>query len=320
MTNLFSQKAEMFANRLRKNYKHFGKWAKRQNISCYRLYNCDLPEFPVIVDCYDGHLYLAEQARRHGLSDTDYMTWCQATQRVCSEVLGVMPEKIFWKKRQRQQGRQQYERLESTQYFFKVAENGLSFWVNLSDYLDTGLFLDHRQTRQIVRQSAAGKRVLNLFAYTGSFSVYAAAGGASSTLTLDLSKTYLNWTAQNLKLNGFSLGKQHHIVQADAKEWLRYPPNGLPPFDLIVLDPPTFSNSKRMKDVLDVQRDHVELINRCLSLTAKGGTIYFSTNYTQFKLQENAINSPYIKEITQQTLPPDFAQSRAHRCFTIGKP
>jgi 23S rRNA (cytosine1962-C5)-methyltransferase len=179
-----------------------------------------------------------------------------------------------------------------------------------------GLFLDHRNTRQMVRQESAGKRVLNLFAYTGSFSVYAAAGGAAETLTIDMSNTYLQWADRNLSVNGFS-GPQHRLLQADVLAWLEQPPREQ--FDLIVLDPPTFSNSKRMDDTLDIQRDHVMLLNRALRFCSPGGTLYFSTNYRRFKLWEEEIRATSITDISAKTVPEDFRNKKIHQCFRITK-
>ena len=261
-------------------------------------------------------MHLAEYKRRHPLSDEEYRLWRSGCRQVVREVLEAAPAKIFFKERQRQRGAQQYERHDDRQNEQIVRENGLQFVVNLSDYLDTGLFLDRRQTRQMVRETAQGKRFLNLFAYTGSFTVYAAAGGAVSSTTIDLSKTYLEWAQRNLRLNNLE-GPQHQFVRADVKQWLEEPLREL--FDLIVLDPPTFSNSKAMRDILDTQRDHPMLINQCLARLSPGGTLLFSTNYRRFKLDEAAIQTTKIREISAQTVPPDFRNKKIHYCFEIVK-
>jgi 23S rRNA (cytosine1962-C5)-methyltransferase len=198
-----------------------------------------------------------------------------------------------------------------------VQENGLKFIVNLSDYIDTGLFPDHRITRQMVRSESAGKKLLNLFAYTGSFSVYAAAGGASEVTTVDLSKTYLAWAGKNMRLNGFSDASKYKYVQADVIQFLKTTPDS--GFNLIILDPPTFSNSKRMSDILDVQRDHVSLINDCLKILCPGGLLYFSTNYQKFILEKEKLHSASIKDITRQTTPFDFAGPLQRFCWRIEK-
>lgn len=308
----------MLENRLRKNLKHLQKWARREKITCFRVYDADIPEFPLAVDQYGGFLYVAEYKRKHPLSDAEYLEWQGLSLEVLARVFDIPADRIFLKSRAPQKGKQQYEKTAEVLQEFLVEEGGLHFLVNPGDYLDTGLFLDHRITRQLVRELAAGKDVLNLFAYTGSFSVYAAAGGALSTTTIDLSNTYLNWAKKNMALNGFG-GKQHAFIRADVKAWLRETPLE-EAFDLVVLDPPTFSNSKRMKDdVLDTQRDHSELINHCLERMRPGGTLFFSTNYRQFQLDTAAIQSSDIKDITAQTIPEDFRNKKIHYCFKIKK-
>ncbi|MBX2890192.1 MAG: class I SAM-dependent methyltransferase [Saprospiraceae bacterium] len=310
------QKLEPFANRLAKMHKHFGKWARRQGITCYRVYDNDIPGTPLAVDIYENIVHVAEYARDHGMEPADHAAWLDGCLKVVSEVLGVSSELIYLKFRQRQKGLRQYERFSRVGSEYIVRENGLRFLIKPADYLDVGLFLDHRNTRLMVQQEAAGKRVLNLFAYTGSFTVYAAAGGASETLTIDMSNTYLEWADRNLSLNNFS-DKKHRLLQADALAWLEQPPGEL--FDLIILDPPTFSNSKRMDDTLDIQRDHVMLLNRTLRFCAPGGTVYFSTNYRRFKLWEEEIRASAIKDISKQTVPEDFRNKKIHQSFKILK-
>lgn len=311
------QKLEPFANRLAKMYKHFGKWARRQGITCYRVYDNDIPGTPLAVDIYENIVHVAEYARDHGMEPPEHAAWLDGCLRVIHEVLGVSPDLIYLKYRQRQKGLRQYERFfRGAGTEFIVRENGLRFFIRPADYLDVGLFLDHRNTRQMVRQESAGKRVLNLFAYTGSFSVYAAAGGAAETLTIDMSNTYLQWADRNLSVNGFS-GPQHRLLQADVLAWLEQPPREQ--FDLIVLDPPTFSNSKRMDDTLDIQRDHVMLLNRALRFCSPGGTLYFSTNYRRFKLWEEEIRATSITDISAKTVPEDFRNKKIHQCFRITK-
>ena len=251
------------------------------------------------------------------MSDDEHEQWLQHSLQTMSEVLEVQRKNIILKRRQRKAGRQgQYQRLESEKEEFIVRENGLQFIVNLTDYLDTGLFLDHRVTRQLVREEAANKRVLNLFCYTGSFSVYAAAGGASQVVSVDLSKTYLSWAQRNMQLN-FPEFANHDIVHADVKQYLRTVPRES--FDVIVMDPPTFSNSKRMEDFLDIQKDHVELINDCLRCLAAGGKLFFSTNYTKFQLHQEQINATNIRDITKATTPFDFAGKLKRWCFLVEK-
>lgn len=308
----------MFRNRLQKVYKHRSKQARRQEISCYRIYENDIPEFPFGIDMYDDKLYVAEYKRNHHLTEEEYETWFEESVQAMQDVLDIAPENIFIKQRQRKAGRQgQYEKIDSSKNEFIVEENGLKFLVNLSDYLDTGLFLDHRITRQMVRESSAGKRVLNLFCYTGSFSVYAAAGGAASVTSVDLSKTYLQWAEENMRLNGFTDASKYNFISADVLQYLDTLP--VNHFDLVILDPPTFSNSKRMKDFLEIQRDHVMLINQCLRAMKPGGSLYFSTNYRRFKLDADQIKAANIKDITRQTTPFDFEGKLFRWCYLITK-
>ena len=307
----------MFRNRLEKVYRHLSKQAKKQNITCYRVYDHDLPEFPFLIEFYEENLYVSEYRRRHNLTDEEHEQWLEECKAVMSEVLHVAPEHIFLKLRQKKTGRLgQYQKLDEQKNEFIVHESGLQFIVNLSDYLDTGLFPDHRITRQMVRDLSNGKRILNLFCYTGSFSVYAVDGKASGVTSVDLSKTYLNWAGRNMQLN-FPHFKGHELVHADVKEYLKS--QEADSFDLIIMDPPTFSNSKRMEDFLDIQKDHVTLINDCMRLLTKEGILFFSTNYTKFKLDEENIHASIIKDITKATTPFDFTGKLKRQCFKITK-
>lgn len=252
------------------------------------------------------------------MSEEEHEEWTEKSLEVMTEVLGVSKENIFLKLRQRKPGRLgQYQKYDEVQHEFEVAENGLKFIVNLSDYLDTGLFLDHRITRQMVKEQSMGKKVLNLFAYTGSFSVYAAAGGAKEVMTADLSKTYLNWAERNLQVNGFTDAAKYKFVHADVKQYLKTIPADY--FDIIILDPPTFSNSKRMEDILDIQRDHVTLINQCMAGLKTGGILYFSTNFRKFELDREKIKASTIKDITKATTPFDFEGKLFRSCFYLVK-
>lgn len=313
----------MFRNRLTKVFRHLHKQAKRQQVSCYRLYDQDLPEFPFCIEFYGDKLYVAEYKRRHGMTEDEHDDWMEKSLEIMEEVLGVVKDNIFLKLRQRKPGRLgQYQKYDEVQHDpiaigFVVEENGLKFVINLSDYLDTGLFLDHRITRQMVKEQSAGKRVLNLFAYTGSFSVYAAAGGAAQVVTVDLSKTYLNWAERNLLLNGFADNDRYKFVHADVKQYLKTLPEAY--YDIIVMDPPTFSNSKRMEDILDIQRDHAELINDCLKGLKPGGLLYFSTNFRKFELEKDKINAAAIKDIKKATMPFDFEGRLWRWCYLISK-
>ncbi len=312
--------AAMFRNRLDRMGKHWRKWARRQGITCFRLYDRDIPDVPLVIDWYEGQLHVAEFVRPHDRSEAEHRVWLDFIVREAAEALGVDPDtQTFLKRRERQRGKSQYERQDDAGDMLAVHEGGHTFLVNLSDYLDTGLFLDHRQTRALVEAEAAGKRFVNLFGYTGSFTVYAAAGGAASTTTVDLSNTYLNWARQNMRQNGFT-GAAHQFARDDAIAFLRHrAARHEPRFDLAVVDPPTFSNSKRLADVWDVQQHHAELLNLLVEQMAPGGKIYFSTNLRRFKLYEDTLRHVTLREITAQTIPPDFRNKRIHRCWTLVK-
>ncbi len=313
-----SEKLIMFRNRLEKVSRHLGKQARRQGISCYRVYDHDLPEFPFCIEFYGDKLYVAEYKRRHGMSEEEHDVWMEESIELICELLQVSKENIFLKLRQRKAGRLgQYQKLDAVLHEFDVNENGLRFIVNLSDYLDTGLFLDHRITRQMVREQSKDKKILNLFAYTGSFSVYAAAGGAAEVETVDLSKTYLNWAEKNMQLNGYSDKERYRFMHADVKQYLKTIQPGY--YDLIVMDPPTFSNSKRMEDFLDIQRDHAELINDCMAALKEGGVLYFSTNFRKFILDKEKIHASVIKDITKATTPFDFEGKLFRWCYYLSK-
>jgi 23S rRNA (cytosine1962-C5)-methyltransferase len=307
---------EDFKNRLRKVQRHIAKWARKNDISCYRIYDNDIPEFPLSIDRYGDALYLAIFHKSALDKDMPLDVWLQEVQAAIAEICGVPQNLHFTKIRMRQKGLNQYEKQDQKGERFIVMENGLKFWVNLADYLDTGLFLDHRQTRQLFRQAAADKDVLNLFAYTGAFSVYAAAGGAKSIRTVDLSNTYLQWAEDNFKLNGFK-STQYIFEQADVMSWIYDATDEA--YDLIILDPPTFSNSKRMDKILEIQRDHPMLIRQCMRILRPGGTLFFSTNFRGFKLDEDAFNASSCKEITHLTIPEDFRNKKIHRCWLIQK-
>jgi 23S rRNA (cytosine1962-C5)-methyltransferase len=324
---MHDEKFIMFANRLQKVYRHISRQAKRLGVSCYRVYDHDLPEFPFCIEVYEDKLYVAEYKRRHGMTDEEHEEWTQGSLNVISEIFQVAGENIFLKLRQRKPGRLgQYQKMREQQHEFVVYENArpdeptgqkLRFIVNLSDYLDTGLFLDHRVTREMVKTEANNKKVLNLFCYTGSFSVYAAAGGAGEVVSVDLSKTYLNWAERNMELNGFIDKTKYMYVHEDVKQYLKTLPGNY--FDLIIVDPPTFSNSQRMEEFLDIQRDHVEMINDCLLSMKTDGILYFSTNYRKFTLDKEKIKATSIKDITKATTPFDFEGRLFRQCYSISK-
>ncbi|MBI2731527.1 MAG: class I SAM-dependent methyltransferase [Sphingobacteriales bacterium] len=308
----------MFENRLAKVYKHLSKQAGRQSLSCFRIFDKDLPEFPLIIDVYDDKVYLAEYRAKHHLTAEEHEQWLNESIRIISKVLNVADEKIYLKERKRKSERtDQYQKTGEEKAFFTVEEGGLTFKINLSDYLDTGLFLDHRLTREMVRKESSGKKVLNLFAYTGSFSVYAASGGAEEVTTVDLSNTYIKWAEDNFELNGFTDSSKYYFIVADVLQYLDE--IKINSFDIIVMDPPTFSNSKKMKEFLDIQQDHVILINKCLLALKPGGILYFSTNFTKFAIESEKINASHIKDITKATTPFDFEGKLRRWCFKIFK-
>jgi len=314
-----NEKFQMFYNRLLKVYKHKSKQAKRLNVSCYRVYDHDLPEFPFAIELYEDKIYVAEYRRRHGMNDEEHEEWLQQSFKIISKVLQLPEENFYSRERKKLSHRenQQYEKQNFAQQFLTIQENGLKFLINLTDYLDTGLFLDHRITREMVRKESNSKKVLNLFCYTGSFSVYAAAGNATTVTSVDLSKTYLQWAKDNFTINQFKDEKKYFFIHADVMQYLKtLKPNS---FDLIIIDPPTFSNSKRMKDFFDVQRDHAELINDALNTLSENGIIYFSTNYSKFILDEQNIKASSIKDITKATTPFDFEGKLKRYCFKIIK-
>ncbi|HEX4958262.1 MAG TPA: class I SAM-dependent methyltransferase [Lacibacter sp.] len=311
-------KFEMFQNRLLKVYKHRSKLAKRMGIECYRLYDKDLPEFPVMIDVYGKRVCLSEYRAKHHLTAEEHADWLDGTIRVIAEVLQITEDEVYTKERKRKEDRlSQYQKTAEEKEFFEVKENDLKFLVNLSDYLDTGLFLDHRITRKMVMDEAKGKKVLNLFAYTGSFSVYAAAGEAAEVTTVDLSNTYIDWAKKNFELNFFINPRRYKFEVADVKQYLR----NLQPetFDLVIMDPPTFSNSKKMKDILDIQRDHAELIQQTLRAMTQCGVLYFSTNARKFELNRELINASVIKDITRATTPFDFEGKLQRWCWRMVK-
>ncbi|WP_035059391.1 class I SAM-dependent methyltransferase [Andreprevotia chitinilytica] len=306
-----------YKNRLAKNAKHWGKWARRQGISCYRLYDRDVPEFPVIVDWYDGHVHLQEFNTGWVQEAEDHEAWLAEIWFATGEVLGIPEDQVAVKMRRRQRGDKQYEKTEVEGEELIVEEYGLKFIVNLDAYLDTGLFLDHRNTRKRVREEAAGKRFLNLFCYTGAFTVHAAAGGAKETVSVDMSNTYLEWARRNLAINGLDT-PNHERIRADVFQFFAQTAHQLEKFDLIVLDPPSFSNSKKMAGILEVQRDHRYLVESAIELLNPGGVLYFSTNYRRFKLDEALV--PQCTDISAQSISEDFRNKKIHQAYRFVKP
>ena len=312
--------AQMFANRLRKNLQRLDPWAEREQIDCFRVYDADMPEYAFAIDLYgrgSRHVYLQEYAAPKSVNQEGARERRREALAVLPEVLAVPLPQVHTRVRKPQKGAEQYEKRDGAAERHAVQEGGLKFWVNFRDYLDTGLFLDHRIVRGMLRSWAKDADFLNLFCYTGSATVYAAAGGARSTTGVDLSNTYLDWAHENLILNGFR-GNNHELYRADCLAWLEEQESGGARFDLIFLDPPTFSNSKRMEGVLDVQRDHVGMIRRSLKLLRPAGRLVFSTNYTRFKLDQEALADLAIEDISAATVPKDFERhARIHKCFVV---
>jgi len=320
--------AQMFANRLRKNLQRLDPWADREHIDCFRVYDADMPEYAFAIDLYGlgarelageaaRHVYVQEYAPPKTVNQESARERRREALAVLPEVLAVPISHVHSRVRKPQKGSEQYEKRDAMAERHAVQEGGLKFWVNFRDYLDTGLFLDHRIVRGMLREWAKDADFLNLFCYTGSATVYAAAGAARSTTSVDLSNTYLDWAHENLLLNGFGDSK-HELYRADCLQWLEEQEPKGPRFDLIFVDPPTFSNSKRMEGVLDVQRDHVGMIRRSLRLLRPAGRLVFSTNYTRFKLDAEALADLGIEDISAQTIPKDFERNaRIHRCFVI---
>jgi len=308
-----------FRRRLAKRFKHLAKWARRQGIEAFRVYDRDIPEIPLVIDWYSGWLHAAEYDRPHERTEIEHEVWLDRMVEAAAAELGVPPERTFLKVRRRQRDGGQYEKVDARRALVTVQEGDLAFEVNLSDYLDTGLFLDHRTTRSLVRAEAAGKRFLNLFCYTGSFSVAAAAGGAATTTSVDLSNTYLDWTRTNLARNAFKDAGRHRTVRDEARAFLEHRARrGEAPFDLVVCDPPTFSRSAKSEMPWDVDRDHAALLELVARNLAPGGVVYFSTNFRRFHLAAERLAATYtIREITRRTIPEDFRNDRIHRAWRL---
>ncbi len=315
--------APMLANRLRKNLKNIGRWARQQGIECYRLYDADLPEYAFALDVYQGEqqwVHVQEYEAPASIDADKADARLRDALGVIPEVLQIPQEHVFLKVRQRQKGKAQYEKHSQHGAFYPVRDGQVRCWVNFTDYLDTGLFLDHRLTRQMIGEMAEGKRFLNLFCYTGVATVHAALGGARSSVSVDMSNTYVDWARRNLRLNDCAEAR-HELLQADCLAWLEQAAEQSSPwqgFDLIFLDPPTFSTSKRMEHTWDVQRDHVKVIRQCMKLLTKDGVLIFSTNFRKFKLDGKALADLAIEDISRRTLPQDFARNpKIHHCWLL---
>jgi 23S rRNA (guanine2445-N2)-methyltransferase / 23S rRNA (guanine2069-N7)-methyltransferase len=326
-----SNGAKMFGNRLAKNIKQLSRWVKDSGVSCYRLYDADMPEYAFAIDSYkvigeekkpplaepQVWLHVQEYAAPASIDEEAVRRRRAEAFSVLPDVTGVPAERIRVRVRRKQTRGNQYQKVAEQLRFHLVEEGGLQLRVNFDDYLDTGLFLDHRPTRARIRELAKGKRFLNLFAYTSTATVYAAAGGARASTSVDLSRTYLDWSERNLGLNGLAT-RHHELVQADCREWLDEAAHTGNQYELIFLDPPTFSNSKRMEGVLDTGRDHPALIDACMRVLAPGGLLVFSTNAQKFKLDPALAERYDVQDISAATIPRDFERNpRIHRCYDI---
>ena len=301
------------ANRALKNQRHLARWARREGIEAYRIYDRDIPEFPLAIDRYGGWLHVQVFEKKRPLEPDDLAN----IRAGLATALEIPLPQVAIKHRRRQRGRDQYQKHHGASPSFSVAERDLRFEVNLTSYLDTGLFLDHRDTRQQIREQARDKTFLNLFAYTGSFTVYAAAGGARRSVTVDMSKTYQAWSRRNLVLNGLDDPTRHSFVQSDVTRFLERMRDERTRFDLIMLDPPSFSNSKRMEHTFDVQRDQFTLLSATLALLAPGGRLYFSNNRQGFRLDPRVRELASVEEISKRTVPVDFKRHTPHRCWVL---
>ena len=314
ITSQISPLAEPFANRIKKNRKKLKSWLKKEAVGAYRIYDQDLPEFAVAVDIYNQWVHVQEYEAPKTVNPQKAQERLQAVMDALPLVLNFPPENIFLKVRRKQKGAFQYEKYASAQKLYPISEYGCQFLVNFTDYLDTGLFIDHRLTRKLIGEMARGKRFLNLFSYTGATTVHAAKGGAQATTSVDMSRHYLAWAKKNMALNELSL-QNHQFIEANCLTWVE---SERKQYDLIFLDPPTFSNSKKMEGTFDVQRDHGLLVKNVMKLLAPEGILFFSNNFRKFKLDAEILSGFHAEDWTSRTLPPDFQQkANIHQCWKI---
>lgn len=310
----YEKQAAMLANRVKKRYRHLRKRFARLNIEVFRLYDWDIPEIRAVVDWYGGHLVVGEYTRTQSTPE-----WLPMMAAAVAQALDIGSDKLHLKTRFYGKNRaKHYQRIAHTDKMIVVRERDLKFYVNPWDFVDTGLFSDHRNTRQMIRESAAGKDFLNLFCYTGSFTCYAAKGGARSSVSVDRSRTAISWARQNLELNGFAK-QNHRMIQNHVVDFLHKPPKNLPKFDLAMVDPPSFYTIRSRHQHFDIATDHPGLINSVAALMREAGTIYFSTNHQAFDLHEQSLNVSQVEEITSRTIPEDYQHKRKkiHRCWKI---
>ncbi len=310
----YKAQAQMLANRVKKRFNHLRKRYERQNLEIFRLYDWDIPEIRAVVDWYAGHLVMGEYSRDQSTPD-----WLPFMGKAVALALGVPEKKLHLKVRRAgiKEGKR-YERLHYTNEKIAMAERDLKFYINPSDYVDTGLFSDHRETRMRVRELALNKSVLNLYCYTGAFTCYAAKGGASRTVSVDRSETAITWAGENLELNGLSDPK-HLLIQADTLDFLARAKPGFQDFDLAVVDPPSYSTTLETEDHFDIARDHPGMLNQVFELMKPNALVFFSTNHQNFDLKTKALTASHIQEITSSTIPEDYQSKRKqiHRCWEI---
>jgi len=302
---IVSISGQMLVNRLKKNLKHLRKWKNSNGLNCYRVYDADIPEYAVAIDVYGDYLHIQEYMAPASIDATKAAERIREVLQIAPSVLSIKPEHVVYKRREKKSPTTQYTRLAETKAFFEVKERGHKFLVNLRDYLDTGLFLDHRLLRAKIESQAKNKRFLNLFCYTATASIGAAMGGAKSTVSVDLSNTYLDWARNNFSLNG--LGRSHNLCRADCLSWLA---ESKETFDLILISPPSFSNSKKMKGCFDVQRDHCHLLRSALRRLSHGGKLYFSTHLKRFALDEFISKRYCVQNISHELCDKDFSRAR----------
>lgn len=317
-TTIYPEKFIGFYNRLLKVHKQLSKIATKRNITCYRLYDKDMPEHPLIIDVYDKNVVVYEYESKHKLSDEAYNEWHDTCIDIIKVTLQIDEAQLHCKTRRRKKDREsQYQKIDEKNEFEIVNENNLKFYTNYHDFLDTGLFLDHRITRKMIQDMSANKKVLNLFCYTGSFSIYAAAGGASELWSLDLSNTYIEWGKRNDALNNSTANTKMYWNKCDVlQEIAKLPANY---FDIIILDPPTFSNSKMMKTHWDVQLHHVQLLTDIYKIVAENGLVVFSNNAKHFELSHEVALKWEVKDITKQTTDFDFQGKLNRVCYKLNK-
>ena len=307
-------KSSPFINCIRKNYKHSRKWAKRTDTNCFRIYDREMHHYPLAIDYYDGR-YCIFYFSPSSDQDEPPQEFKEDVESSLEKIFGSL-DQVIWKTRARRKESRQYEKIGESRDFFSVYEYGVKFWVNLVDYLDTGLFLDHRETRKLVTSYCKDKRVLNLFAYTCSFSIHAAIAGASSTKSVDMSNTYTEWGRENFILNALPQ-KNNEVVRADCLKFLDEEARSPNRYDVIIIDPPTISRSKKMDQLFDVQVDYVSLINKSLKLLNPQGVIFFSTNSRRFIFEENHFLNIVVTEISNKTIPIDFHDPKIHRVWKL---